>query len=119
MHPTYVWTLLYQWGQPGSHKEQAKSISVVGSEPYRQCVKKVLQVSEAVSEIKVLFAPTGSTPPETVRPEFSPSPSQYVVIINSSKNVLTPAAHLRKLCTRQRKCTCRAQVAPSISYTVK
>ena len=45
------------------------------------------------------------------------APSQYIAIINSSKNVHTPGAHLQKLCTRLRKCARRVQGAPLISDT--
>ena len=41
----------------------------------------------------------------------------YVVMINSQKSVHTPGAHLRKSCTRPRKCARRAQGAPLISDT--
>ena len=43
------------------------------------------------------------------------APSQYIAIINGSKNVHTPGAHLLKSCTRPWKCARRAQGAPLIS----
>ena len=46
------------------------------------------------------------------------APSQYIAIINSSKNVHTPGAHLQKACTWSRKCARRVQGAPLISDTV-
>ena len=73
----------------------------------------------AVSEIKLLFcALTGCTSPKTVHPEIGPCTPQYIVIINSSKNVHTLGAHLRKPCTRPWKCARRVQGAPLISDTV-
>ena len=45
------------------------------------------------------------------------APSQYIAIINGSKNVHTLGAHLHKSCTRPWKCACRVQGAP-ISDTV-
>ena len=45
------------------------------------------------------------------------APSQYIAIINGSKNVHTPGAHLLKSCTRPRKCARRVQGAPLISDT--
>ena len=48
---------------------------------------------------------------------FLHAPSLYVAIINGSKNVHTPGAHLRKSCTRPWKCAHRAQGAPLISDT--
>ena len=54
-----------------------------------------------VCEIKVLVgAPTGCTSPKNVRLEFLHAFSLYVAMINGSKNVHTPGAHLRKSCTR-------------------
>ena len=44
--------------------------------------------------------------------------SQYIAIINGSKNVHTPGAHLLKSCTRPWKCASRVQGAPLISDTV-
>ena len=44
-------------------------------------------------------------------------PSQYKPIINGSKNVHTPGAHLLKSCTRPWKCARRVQGAPLISDT--
>ena len=46
------------------------------------------------------------------------APSQYIAIIHSLKNVLTPGAHLQKLCTQSRKCAHRVQGARLISDTV-
>ena len=46
------------------------------------------------------------------------APSQYIAIINSSKNMHTLGAHLRKPCTRPWKCAHRVQGAPLISDTV-
>ena len=46
------------------------------------------------------------------------APSQYIEMINCSKNVHTPGAHLRKSCTRPWKCARRVQGAPLISDTV-
>ena len=50
--------------------------------------------------------------------EFLHAPSQWVGMVNSSKNVHTPGAHLRKSCIRWRKCARRVQGAPLISDTV-
>ena len=46
------------------------------------------------------------------------APSQYIPIINGSKNVHTPGAHLQKSCTRPWKCARRVQGALLISDTV-
>ena len=43
------------------------------------------------------------------------APSKYIAIINGSKNVHTPGAHLLKSCTRPWKCARRVQGAPLIS----
>ena len=45
------------------------------------------------------------------------APSQYIAIINGSKNVHTPGAHLQKSCTLPWKCARRVQGAPLISDT--
>ena len=45
------------------------------------------------------------------------APSQDIALINSSKNVHTLGANLRKTCTRPRKCARRVQGAPLISDT--
>ena len=44
--------------------------------------------------------------------------SQYIAIINGSKNVHTPGAHLLKSCTQPWKCARLVQGAPLISDTV-
>ena len=51
--------------------------------------------------------------------KFLHAPSQYIAIINRSKNVHTPGAHLRKSYTRPWKCARRVQGAPLISDTGK
>ena len=78
-----------------------------------------MQLTSRVSEIKVIFcALTGCTSPKSVHPGFSPC---SLLICSNDKlkknNVLTPGAHLRKSCTRPRKCVRRAQGAPLISDT--
>ena len=45
------------------------------------------------------------------------APSQYIEMINCSKNVHTLGAHLRKSCTRPWKYARRVQGAPFISDT--
>ena len=49
--------------------------------------------------------------------DFLHVPSQYGLMTNSSENVHTPCAHLRKSCTRPRNCARRVQGAPLISDT--
>ena len=46
------------------------------------------------------------------------APSQYIAMINGSRNVHTPGAHFLKSCTRPRKCARQVQGAPLISDTV-
>ena len=71
-----------------------------------------------VSEIKVLScAPTGCTSPKIVHPEIHPCTLLICSNGNYSKIVHTPGAHLRKTCTRLRKCARRVQGAPLISDT--
>ena len=45
------------------------------------------------------------------------APSQYIALINGSKNVHTPGAHLLISCTRLWRCARRVQGAPLISDT--
>ena len=47
------------------------------------------------------------------------APSQYIAIINGSKNVHMPGAHLVKLCTRLWKYARWVQGAPLISDTAE
>ena len=46
------------------------------------------------------------------------APSQHIAMINGSKKVHTPGAHLQKSCTRPWKCARWVQGAPLISDTV-
>ena len=50
---------------------------------------------------------------------FLHAPSQYIAIINGSKNVHTRGAHLQKSCTRPWKCGRRVHGAPLILDTVE
>ena len=59
----------------------------------------------------------GALPKKLCTRKFLHAPSQYIAIINGSKNVHTPGAHLLKPCTRPWKCARRVQGAPLISDT--
>ena len=65
-----------------------------------------------------LVHPPGAFLLETVQPGFSPCTLLICSDDKIRKNVHTPGAHLRKSCTRPRKCAHRVQGAPLISDTV-
>ena len=95
----------------GSHQYKTPGLLPTGSEE-----RGVLGVGSSV-QIKLLFcALTGCTSHKTVHPENC-SRHHYIAIINGSKNVHTPGAHLLKSCTRPWKCAHRVQGAPLISDT--
>ena len=59
----------------------------------------------------------GALPIKLCTRDMLHAPIQYIAIINGSKNVHTPGAHLLKSCTRLWKCARRVQGAPLISDT--
>ena len=60
---------------------------------------------------------SGALPIKLCTRKLLHAPSQYIAIIDGSKNVLTPGAHLLKSGTRPWKCARRVQGAPLISDT--
>ena len=72
----------------------------------------------AVYEIKLsLVHSQGALPIKLCTRKLLHAPSQYIAIINRSKIVHTPGAHLLKSCTRPWNCARRVQGAPLISDT--
>ena len=61
----------------------------------------------------------GALPMKLCTRKLLHAPSKYIAIINGSKNVHSPGAHLRKSCTRLWKCARQVQGALLISDTEK
>ena len=70
-------------------------------------------------KLSFYFVPSqGALPIKLCTRKLLHAPSQYIAMINGSKNVLTPGAHLLNTCTRHWKFARRVQGAPLISDTV-